>query len=57
MLGTRRAGVTVAAGRLQQSGAISYSPGKILILDRRRLEDASCECYRIVKREFDRLTA
>lgn len=55
MLGVRREGVTVAAGRLQDSGAISYIRGHIKILDRPKLEEAVCECYRVVKDEFDRL--
>src|SRR5437016_6187896 len=54
MLGVRREGVTVAAGRLQDSGAISYVRGHIKILDRPRLEETVCECYRVVKDEFDR---
>jgi CRP-like cAMP-binding protein len=55
MLGVRREGVTVAAGRLQDSGAISYVRGRITILDRQMLEETVCECYRVVKDEFDRL--
>jgi CRP-like cAMP-binding protein len=55
MLGVRREGVTVAAGRLQDSGAISYVRGHIKILDRQKLEETVCECYRVVKNEFDRL--
>jgi len=55
MLGVRREGVTVAAGRLQDSGAISYVRGHIKILDRKKLEKTVCECYRVVKDEFDRL--
>jgi CRP-like cAMP-binding protein len=55
MLGVRREGVTVAAGRLQDSGAISYVRGRIQILDRQKLEDTVCECYLVVKNEFDRL--
>jgi CRP-like cAMP-binding protein len=55
MLGVRREGVTVAAGRLQDAGAISYVRGHIQILDRQKLEDTVCECYRVVKDEFDRL--
>jgi len=55
MLGVRREGVTVAAGRLQDEGAISYVRGHIKILNRQKLEDAVCECYRVVKDEFDRL--
>jgi CRP-like cAMP-binding protein len=55
MLGVRREGVTVAAGHLQDIGAISYVRGRIQILDRRKLELAACECYRVVKDEFDRL--
>jgi CRP-like cAMP-binding protein len=55
MLGVRREGVTVAAGRLQDSGAIRYIRGHIKILDRQKLEETVCECYRVVKDEFDRL--
>jgi CRP-like cAMP-binding protein len=55
MLGVRREGVTVAAGRLQDAGAISYVRGHIKILDRKKLEETVCECYRVVKDEFDRL--
>jgi CRP-like cAMP-binding protein len=55
MLGVRREGVTVAAGRLQDEGAISYVRGHITILDRAKLEETVCECYRVVKDEFDRL--
>jgi CRP-like cAMP-binding protein len=55
MLGVRREGVTVAAGRLQDSGAISYVRGHIQILNRQKLEETVCECYRVVRDEFDRL--
>lgn len=55
MLGVRREGVTEAAGRLQDAGAISYVRGHIKILDRQKLEDTVCECYVVVKNEFDRL--
>ena len=55
MLGVRREGVTVAAGRLQDAGAISYVRGHIKILDRQKLEETVCECYRVVRDEFDRL--
>jgi CRP-like cAMP-binding protein len=55
MLGVRREGVTVAAGRLQDSGAIRYIRGHIKILDRQKLEQTVCECYQVVKDEFDRL--
>jgi CRP-like cAMP-binding protein len=55
MLGVRREGVTVAAGRLQDLGAINYVRGHIKILDRKKLEATVCECYRVVKDEFDRL--
>jgi len=55
MLGVRREGVTEAAGKLQSSGIIQYSRGTIAVLDRARLEERVCECYAVVKREFDRL--
>jgi CRP-like cAMP-binding protein len=55
MLGVRREGVTTAAHHLQEVGLIRYARGHISILDRKGLEAASCECYRVVKGEFDRL--
>jgi CRP-like cAMP-binding protein len=55
MLGTRRAGVTIAAGQLQKAGLINYKRGHITIIDREGLEAKSCECYPIVKKEFARL--
>jgi len=55
MLGVRREGVTEAAGNLQRAGLISYSRGHIEVLDRPGLEKAVCECYAVVKLEFDRL--
>jgi CRP-like cAMP-binding protein len=55
MLGVRREGVTEAAGNLQRAGLIRYSRGRIDILDRPGLEKAVCECYAVVKVEFQRL--
>jgi CRP-like cAMP-binding protein len=55
MLGVRREGVTEAAGKLQVLGLIRYSRGHITVLDRPRLETRCCECYQVVKKEFDRL--
>jgi CRP-like cAMP-binding protein len=55
MLGVRREGVTEAAGDLQRAGLIRYSRGKITVVDRPGLEARVCECYQVVKREFDRL--
>ena len=55
MLGVRREGVTEAAGKLQNAGLIHYSRGRITVLDRPGLEANACECYQVVKKEFDRL--
>jgi CRP-like cAMP-binding protein len=55
MLGVRREGVTEAAGRLQKQGVIEYHRGHITVLDRPKLEALTCECYKVVKRETDRL--
>jgi CRP-like cAMP-binding protein len=55
MLGVRREGVTEAAGKLQRTGLIRYTRGHIKVLDRPRLEQTVCECYGVVKKEFDRL--
>lgn len=55
MLGVRREGVTDAAGKLQKAGVIDYSRGHITVLDRPKLEQLSCECYAVVKKETDRL--
>jgi CRP-like cAMP-binding protein len=55
MLGVRREGVTEAALSLQQAGLIRYKRGHITVLDRSGLEHRSCECYAVVKREYDRL--
>src|SRR5204863_914865 len=55
MLGVRREGVTEAAGKLQAEGLIEYSRGRIKVLDRPRLESRVCECYAVVKKEYDRL--
>jgi len=55
MLGVRREGVTESAGKLQNLGLISYSRGRIRVLDRLALERHACECYAVVKKESDRL--
>jgi len=55
MLGVRREGVTEAALKLQSDGLIRYSRGRITVIDRRGLERRTCECYAVVKKEYDRL--
>jgi CRP-like cAMP-binding protein len=55
MLGVRREGVTEAAGKLQAAGMIHYGRGKITVVDRPKLEQRVCECYAVVKKEYDRL--
>jgi CRP-like cAMP-binding protein len=54
-LGVRREGITDAAGKLQEDGLINYSRGRITVVDRPGLEARVCECYGVVKKEFDRL--
>lgn len=55
LLGVRREGITEAAGKLQRQGVIDYRRGHINVLDRLKLEQLSCECYSVVKKETDRL--
>ena len=55
MLGVRREGVTEAALKLQKAGLIRYARGRISVLDRPGIEQRSCECYAVVKKEYDRL--
>jgi CRP-like cAMP-binding protein len=55
MLGVRREGVTEAAGRLHRAGIINYQRGHITVIDREQLERRTCECYAVVKKEYDRL--
>lgn len=55
MLGTRRAGVPVAASTLREAGLIGYTRGHVQIRNRKGLEQASCECYKTVKIEYERL--
>jgi Mn-dependent DtxR family transcriptional regulator len=55
MLGVRRAGVTQAAQKLQENGFIRYQRGNVKILDQRGLEASSCECFRVLREEYDRL--
>ncbi len=55
MLGVRREGVTEAATKLQRAGLIQYARGRITVLNRPGLEQRTCECYRVVKKEYDRL--
>ena len=55
MLGVRREGVTESASKLQNAGLIRYARGRITVLDRPGLEQRSCECYGVVKKEYDRL--
>ena len=55
MLGVRREGVTEGALKLQKAGLIRYGRGRITVLDRSGLEARSCECYAVVKKEYDRL--
>jgi len=55
MLGVRREGVTEAAGKLQKAGIIKYSRGRITLLDRGKLEACVCECYVLVRKEYERL--
>ena len=52
-LGTRRSSVTVAAGTLQKAGLITYSRGDVKIINRRKLEEAACECYEIMLRQIE----
>jgi predicted transcriptional regulator len=53
MLGTRRSSVTVAAGMLQKAGLIAHTRGDVKIVNRQRLEDASCECYAIMVKQVE----
>jgi CRP-like cAMP-binding protein len=52
MLGTRRSSVTVSAGTLQKAGLIAYTRGKVTILNRSRLEEAACDCYKLLQQQI-----
>jgi|SRR5580658_6411178 CRP-like cAMP-binding protein len=54
MLGTRRSSVTVAAGMLQKAGLIAHTRGEVRIVDRRKLEEAACECYEIMRSQIEK---
>ena len=56
MLGTRRSSVTIAAGVLQRAGIITYTRGNVTILSRAALEEASCECYQLIRQHIDEET-
>jgi len=53
MLGVHRPSVSIAAGRLQKAGMITYVRGTITIIDRKALEQASCECYQLIKKQYE----
>ena len=55
MLGVRREGVTEAAANLQRAGLIHYRRGHITVVDRKGLEQRTCECYAVVRKEYERL--
>jgi Mn-dependent DtxR family transcriptional regulator len=55
LLGVRREGVSEAAMRLQRQGLIRYSRGRVQVLDRAGMEGSACECYQVIKTEYDRL--
>lgn len=55
MLGVQRPSVTLAAGILQRAGIVEYKRGVVRVLDREALEAASCECYGIVRKHFERI--
>ena len=57
VLGVRREGVTLAAGKLQKTGLIRYQRGRIVIVDRARMEALACQCYREIRGEYARLFA
>lgn len=57
MLGVRRASVSAVAGQLQADGLIRYNRGQMLVVDRGGLEERTCECYRIIRTEFERMLA
>jgi hypothetical protein len=55
MLGVRRASITEAARRLQTAAVIRYRRGRITVLDKPRLQERACECYRFIRREYESL--
>jgi Mn-dependent DtxR family transcriptional regulator len=55
MMGVRRASVSGVASTMQKAGLLTYHRGRITILDRSGMEDASCECYRVIRAEYDQI--